>query len=121
MLFTQESSQTMGRLNIFFAWIIVSPHVTTNFTIIVVDMPPTYGIVLGKYWYSLIEGYIMNDGSCMMFPHNDGKMVRVPREFRKHVSFRKKVSELMQNYLDVEMGNYVVLDPKQLGITKQEK
>jgi hypothetical protein len=79
-----------GEIKYFCAWITVAPHITTIFTIIVVDLPPTYGVVLGRDWCSMIGGYIMNDGSCMMFPHKNGTMVRVPREVRKLVSFRKK-------------------------------
>jgi hypothetical protein len=86
----------------------------------VVDLPPTYGVVLGRDWCSLIGGYIMNDGSCMMLPNKDGTMVKVPREARKPVSFRKKDNELMQDYIDVGIGNYVVLDPEHPNISKQE-
>jgi hypothetical protein len=93
----------------------------TFFTIIVVDMPLSYGVVLGIYWCLMIGGYIMNDGSCMMFPHKDGTMVRVPREVRICLSFINKEDVLIKNYLDSGMGNCVVLDPEQLGIPKQEK
>jgi hypothetical protein len=50
----------------------------------------TYGVVLGRDWCSLIGGYIMNDGSCMMLPNKDGTMIKVPREHRKPISFKKK-------------------------------
>jgi hypothetical protein len=49
----------------------------------------------------MIGGYIMNNVSCMMLPHKNGTMVRVPRELRKNFSFRKAENELMRNYLDV--------------------
>jgi hypothetical protein len=111
---------TYGEIKYFYAWIIVAPHITTVFTIIVVDLPPTYGVVLGRDWSSLIGGYIMNDGSCMMFPNKYGTMIRVPREPRKPFSFKKKDNELMQDYIDVGIGNYVVLDQEQTNISKQE-
>jgi hypothetical protein len=41
------------------------PHITIIFTIIVVDIPSTYGVVIGRDWYSLIGGYIMNDESLL--------------------------------------------------------
>jgi ribonuclease HI len=110
-----------GEIKYFYAWITATPHITTIFTIIVVDLPPTYGVVLGRDWCSMIGGYIMNDGSCMMLPQKNGTMVRVPREVKKSVSFKKKENELMRNYLDVGMGNYVVFDSEQLNIPKQEK
>jgi hypothetical protein len=98
-----------------------SPHITIVFTITVVDLPPAYGVVLGRDWSSLIGGYIMNDGSCMMLPNKDGTMVRVPREPRKPFSFKKKDNELMQGYVDVGIGNYVMLDSEQPDIPKQKE
>jgi hypothetical protein len=61
----------------------------------------------------MIRGYMMNDGSHMMFPHKNGTMVKYPREVRKHVSFRIKENESMRNYLDVGMGNCVVFESEQ--------
>jgi len=51
----------------------------------------------------------MNDGSCMMLPNKDGTMARFPREARKLASFIKKENKMMENYIDVGIGNYVVL------------
>jgi hypothetical protein len=67
----------------------------------------------------MIGGYIMNDGSCMMLPNKDGTMARVPREARNHVSFRKKENELMENYIDAGIRNYVVLSPEQSQPSKE--
>jgi hypothetical protein len=79
-----------GEIKDFCAWISSTPHVTTVFTIIVVDLPATYGVVLGCDWCSMIGGYIMNDGSCMMFPNKDGNLIKVPREQRNLISFEKR-------------------------------
>ena len=81
---------TYGEIKYFCACISTTPHIKTFFTIIVVDFPPTYGVVLGRDWCSLIGGYIMNDGSCMMLPNKDGTMIKVPRERRNTISFKKK-------------------------------
>jgi hypothetical protein len=72
------------------AWISEAPHIEIVFTIIVVDLFPSYGVVLGRNRCSLIGGYIMNDGSCMMLPNKDGTMIRVPRKHRKTILFKKK-------------------------------
>jgi hypothetical protein len=37
-----------GEINFLCAWINAVPHITIVFTIIVVDFPPTYGVVLGR-------------------------------------------------------------------------
>jgi hypothetical protein len=73
-------------------------------------MYPTYGVVLGRDWSSMIGGYIMNDGSCIMLLNKYGTMVIVPREVRKPFSLRRKENEFVRNYLDVGMGNYVFFD-----------
>jgi ribonuclease HI len=69
----------------------------------------------------MIGGYIMNDGSCMMLPNKDGTMIRVPQEHRKPISFKKKETEMMQNYVDVGIGNYVVFNTEQLNSPKKNE
>jgi hypothetical protein len=54
---------TYREIKDFYAWITVAPHIITVFNIIVVDLPPSYGVVLGRDWSSMIGGYIMNDDS----------------------------------------------------------
>jgi hypothetical protein len=49
---------------------------------------------------------------------NDGQS---PRETRKLKSFRKKENEVLENYIDVRIGNYVVLSPEQVNPLKQEE
>jgi hypothetical protein len=82
----------------------------TVFNIIVVDLPPTYGVVLGRDWTSMIGGYIMNDGSCMMIPDKEGAMIKVPHEPINPFSFKNKDNKLMEDYIDVGIGNYDILD-----------
>jgi hypothetical protein len=74
----------------FYAWITVAPHIITVLNIIVVDLPPISGVVLGRDWSSMIEGYIMNDGSCMILPEKEGAMIKAPREPRKPFSLKNK-------------------------------
>jgi len=94
----------------FYNWITTAPHIITIFNIIVVDLPPTYGVVLGRDWTSMISGYIMNDKSCMMLPGKEGVMIKLRREPIKPFDFNKKDNELMEYYVDVRIGNYVLLD-----------
>jgi hypothetical protein len=82
----------------------------------VANLPPAYGVVLGRYWSSMIEGYIMNDKSCMMFPGKEGAMIKVHYEPRKPFSFRKKDNELMEEYIDARIGNYGILDMEYIEI-----
>jgi hypothetical protein len=70
---------------------LTTPHIIMVFNIIVVDLPPTYGVVLGRYWSSMIGGYIMNDGSCMMLPGKEGAMIKVPREPKNLSPSRRRI------------------------------
>ena len=87
-----------------------APHINRVFNFIVVNLPPTYGFVLGIYWTSMIGGYIMDDISCIMLSGKEGEMIKVPHEPRKPFSFKKKDNELMEDYIDVRIGNYAILD-----------
>jgi hypothetical protein len=110
-----------GEIKYFCAWITTNPHITKIFTIIVVYLPLAYGVVIGRDLCSMIGGYIMNCVISIIFPHKNGTMVRAPREVSKSVSFKKKENELMRNYLDAGMGNYVIFYLQQLNIPKQKK
>jgi hypothetical protein len=94
----------MVKSNIFMLGSQSAPHIITVFNIIVVDLPPIYGVVLGRDWSSMIGGYIMNDGSCMMLPDKGGAMIKVPREPMRPFSFKKKDNELMEYYIDGGYG-----------------
>jgi hypothetical protein len=52
----------------------------------------------------------MNNASCMMFPGKERAMIKVPHEPRKPFSFKKKENELMEDYMDAEIGSYAILD-----------
>jgi ribonuclease HI len=67
----------------------------------------------------MIGGYIMNDGSCMMLRDKEGAMIKVPREPRKPFFFKKKDNELMEDYIDIGIRNYVILDMEQIEIQDQ--
>jgi ribonuclease HI len=99
-----------GEIKKFYAWITTTPHIITFFNIIVVDLPPKYGVVLGRDLSSMIRGYIMNDGIYMMLLGKEGEMIKVPCEPRKPFSFKKKDNELMEDYIDTEIGNYAILE-----------
>jgi hypothetical protein len=96
-----------------------APHIITFFNIIVVDLPPPYGFVLGREWSSMIKGYIMNDISCMMLEGKEGTMIKVPHEPRKPFYFKKKDNELMEDYIDDGIGNYAILDMERIEILEK--
>jgi hypothetical protein len=105
----------------FYAWIVVTPHMITIFNIVVVDLPLAYRFLLGIYQYSMIGGYIMNDGSCMMLLDKDGAMNKVHCEPRRPFYFKKKDNGLMEYYIDDGIGNYAILDMDQIEDIKDEE
>jgi hypothetical protein len=110
---------TYGEVKDLYAWITIAPYIITIFNIIVVDIPPAYGVVLARDCTSMISGYIMNGISCMMLPGKDGEMIKVPREPIKPFSFKKKDNELMEYYIDVGVGNYAIQDMEHNEILKR--
>lgn len=64
-----------------------SPQNHIVFPIIVVDLPPTYSLVLGHERSYLLSAYPMNDGSCIILPNKDGSLIRVLHETKNHVCF----------------------------------
>jgi len=63
----------------------------------------------------------MNDGSCIMLPNKDGTMIRVPQEHRKSMSFKKKETKMIQNYVDAGIGNWDVFSTEQLNLPKKDE
>ena len=78
---------TYGEIKYFYARIASSPHVKVVFTIVVVDLPPAYGLVLGEAWSFPLGGYIMNGGSCMMVPNKIREFTRIPGEPKNPIFF----------------------------------
>jgi hypothetical protein len=111
---------TYGEIKYFYAWITVAAHIIRVFNIVVVDLPPTYRLILGRDWSSMIGSYIMNDVSCMIFPNKYGVMIKVHRKPTRSFSFKKKDNELMEDYIDVGIGNYVILDIDKTKDIKRE-
>lgn len=52
----------------------------------------------------------MNDGICMMLPNKDGSFTRVTCEENKPVCFQIKEDHEMDIFLNIDLGNYVVLE-----------
>ena len=79
-----------GDINYFCAWISLAPHITTIFTIIVVNLPLADNLVLGQEWSYPHGGYIMNDKSFLMILNKDDDFTRVPQEARKPSCYQRK-------------------------------
>ena len=110
-----------GEIKYLYAWITIAPHIITIFNIMVVDLPLAYGFVIRRDWSSMIGGYVMNDGSCIMLSDKDRAMIKVPHEPRRPFSFKKKDNKLMEYYIDVGIGNYAIVDMEQIDNIKKKR
>jgi len=63
----------------------------------------------------------MNDGSFMMLPSKNETMIRVPQKHIKSISFKKKENEVIQNYVDAGIENYVVFIIEQISLPKHDE
>lgn len=61
-------------------------------------------------WSYPLVGYLMNDGIYMMLPRKYGSLTRIPCETKKYICFEKKEEIGMDIFLDMGLGNYVVLE-----------
>jgi hypothetical protein len=52
IIYAMDSRKVLAynEIKYFCAWITTTPHITTVFTIIVVDLPPAYGVFFGRDW-----------------------------------------------------------------------
>ena len=74
-----------GEIKYFCAKISYAPQIHTVFTIIVVDLPLAYNLVLGHEWSYPLGGCLLNDISYTMLPNKDDSLTRVPCDAKKHV------------------------------------
>ena len=49
-------------------------------TVVVIDLPPVYGMLLSRKWAVGLGGYLMIDLSYACIPNSDGNLVRICRE-----------------------------------------
>ena len=81
-----------------------------NVPIVMVDLPPAYGLVLGRELNFPLGGNIINDGSCMMVPNKCREFTRIPREQKNPIFFEIKDKNGFENFLDFGLGSYIVLE-----------
>ena len=56
------------------------PDLNTMMDVVVIDLPPVYGMLLSRKWVVGLGGYLMMDLSYPCIPNSDGNLVRVCRE-----------------------------------------
>ena len=104
-----RSVSTYKEIKYFCARIISFAHIHIVFTIIVVDLPLAYSLIIGQEWIYPLGGDLMNDGSCMMLPNKDGRFTKVPCEENNPICYQRKEDQGMDNFSYMGLGNYVIL------------
>ena len=46
--------------------------------VVVIDLSPTYGMLLSRKWVAGLGGYLMMDLSYLCVPNSDGALIRNP-------------------------------------------
>ena len=55
--------------------------------VVVIDLPPAYGMLLSRKWAAGLGGYLMMDLSYLCVPNSDGALIRINKEpcYEKHL------------------------------------
>ena len=55
--------------------------------VVVIDLPPAYGMLLSRKWVASLDGYLMMNLSYLCVPNSNGALIRVNREpcYEKHL------------------------------------
>lgn len=75
-----------------------------------VDLPPSYSLILGREWSYPLSGYLLDYGSYIMLQIKHGGLTRIPHVRKKYVWFSRKAEQGLKNFLNMGLGNYVVLE-----------
>ena len=61
--------------------------ISTMIDVVVIDLPPVYGMFLSRKWAAGLGGYLMMDLSYLCVPNSDGALIRINREpcYEKHL------------------------------------
>lgn len=87
--------------------IVSYPEATYKIDIIVIDVPPHYGMLLSRQWIGLVGGSIQLDFSYATVPVN-GKQIRIKREPRSPHIIECLKNQPMINICDTEVGNFTI-------------
>ena len=56
------------------------PDLNTMMDVVVINLPPVYGMLLSRKWVAGLGGYLMIDLSYACIPNSDGNLIRIHRE-----------------------------------------
>jgi hypothetical protein len=100
---------TIGEIKDVTLVLCAHPEIRTTLSIQLIDMPVNnYSIILGRYWKSLIGGYLSLDGTNLSIPRN-GKNIIVLREGRIS-PYIENVPQPNVNYIEEDLGVYSIFD-----------
>lgn len=69
-----------------------------------------YKVVLSWEWCYPLRVYIMNDGSFMVLPDDDGGFSKIPHEVYNPISFEINEVWEKKNCIGTILGNYAILN-----------
>lgn len=69
--------------------LIASPDISTIMDIVVVDLPPLYGMLLSRKFSASLGGTLQMDLTFAFIPNPEGKLVKIWRERKKPVHVEK--------------------------------
>ena len=75
-----RSVQAYGLIKNLNADLLACLDLNTMMHVVVIDLPPVYGMLLYRKWAASLGGYLMMDLSYACIDNSDGNLIRICRE-----------------------------------------
>ena len=87
--------------------------------VVVIDLPPAYGMLLSRKWAAGLGGYLMMDLSYLCVPNSNGTLIRINRElcYEKHLeTFEEGIKNTYGEELLNNAKAHIVEDAKYMQL-----
>lgn len=81
------------------------PNKEQTMSVLVVDIPPQYGMLLSRKWTTIMGGSIQCDLSYATF-QIDGKLVRINREPKSVYMIEQEIKDDMTCFVDTDVNAF---------------
>ena len=98
--------------------------ISTMMDVVVIDLPPAYGMILSRKWAAGLGGNLMMDLSYLCVPNSDGALIRINREtcYEKHLeTFEEGIKKTYGEELLNNAKAHIVEDANEVWKYRQPK
>ena len=97
----------IGTINALPYRLIACPDKELSMSVLVVDIPPQYGMLLSRKWSATMGGSLQCDLSSITFDIN-GNSVKINREPKSIYMIEEEMEDDMTNFVDTDVNEFRV-------------